>query len=123
LAEAILTLREEACLVDVGPCAPYPYPNAQNYDSSNTPCPTASATLTFTPATNPSTSTYEIPANSILCNGMSIFHDAVTGTKTLADLVVQMNNLLAAMGTWAVSASNITLTGTACSSVNLPWTI
>ena len=123
LAEAILTLREEACIVDVSTCAAYPYPNPQNYESANSPCPTASATLTFTPALQPSTNTYEIPANTVLCNGMNIFHDAITGTATLAALVAQLNTILAAMGTWAVSASNITLTGTACSSVNLPWTV
>ena len=32
LEEAIFTLREQACVVDITPCAAYPYPNPQNYD-------------------------------------------------------------------------------------------
>ena len=123
LAEAMLVLREEACIVDVPTCAPYPYPNPQNYDSANVPCATTPVVITDTPATNPATSTYEIAANSITCNGMTIFHDAITGTKTLADLVKQLNLLVGAMGTWAVSGGNITLTGTACATVALPWTV
>ena len=121
-AEAFLVLREQACIVDIPTCAAYPYPNPQNYESANAPCSTTSATLTFTPVLNEAGGTYEIPANTILCNGMNIFHDAITGTKTVAALVVQLNALVGAMGTWAVSAGNITLTGTACTSVNLPWT-
>ena len=123
LAEAIFTLREEACIVDVPTCAAYPYPNAQNYDSANAPCPAAPVTLTFLPVLSALTSTYEIPTNTVLCNGLNIFHDAITGTTTLAALVAQMNTLLSAMGTWAVSGSDITLKGTACTTVNLPWTV
>lgn len=122
-AEAFLALREPACIVDVPLCnVPYPYP--QSYGSANALCPTANTTLTFTPALDPDTASYEIPANSVLCNGLPIFHDAITGTKTLANLVTQMNNLLAAMGTWAVaSGTTITLTGAVCTNVNLPWTV
>ena len=123
LEEAIFTLREEACIVDVAPCAAAPYPYPQNYESGNEPCPTADETLTFTPVKNPTTNTYEIPANSLLCNGMQIFSDAITGSTTLAALVVQLNTLLSALGTWAVSGENITLVGTSCSTVSIPWTV
>jgi hypothetical protein len=121
-AEAFLVLREQACIVDIPTCAAYPYPNAQNYESANALCATTPTTLTFLPVLNKAGGTYEIAANSILCNSMVIFHDAITGTNTLAALVAQLNTLVSAMGTWAVSASNITLSGTACTSVALPWT-
>ena len=79
--------------------------------------------LTFLPVLNAATGTYEIPRDSVLCNGLNILNDPITGTSTLATLVAQMNTLLAAMGTWAVSGANITLTGAVCQSVNLPWTV
>ena len=120
-AEAMLVLREEACIVDIPTCAAYPYPNPQNYESANEPCATTSTTLTFTPVLNHAGGTYEILANTIMCNSMVIFHDAITGTATVADLVAQLNTLVSAMGVWAVSAGNITLTGTACTTVSLPW--
>jgi hypothetical protein len=122
-AEALFVLREQACLVDIPTCAAYPYPGAQNYESANALCVTTSATLTFTPNLDALSGTYEIPANSILCNNMNIFHDAITGTKTLAALVLQLTTLVGAMGTWQVSGSNITLTGSACTTANLPFTV
>ncbi len=122
-AEAFLALREPACIIDVPRCAPDPGYPMQSYGSSNTPCGTSTVTLTFTPALNVLTNTYEVPRDSILCNGLPIFHAPLTGTATLAALVTQMNANLAAMGTWAVSGSNITLTGTACTTVSIPWTV
>lgn len=122
LAEAFFSLREPACIVDVQPCADDPGYPAQSYDSSNAPCPSTSTTLTFLPVLNSTSGTYEIPRDSILCNGLNILNSPITGTKTLATLVAQMNSLLSAMGTWAVSGLNITLTGAVCTSVNLPWT-
>ena len=122
-AEAFFVLREQACIVDIPTCSTPPYPLAQNYDSSNALCTTASTTLTFVPSLNPLTNTYEIPADRILCNSMPIFHAAITGTNTLAALVAQLNTLVGAMGVWAVSGTNITLTGTACQTVALGFTI
>jgi hypothetical protein len=123
LAEAMFVLREEACIIDVPRCAADPGYPEQHYDSENDPCPTdETAVLTFLPVLNQAGGTYEIPANTILCNGMAIFHDAITGTSDLDALVAQMNALLSAMGTWANATPNITLTGAACTSVNLPWT-
>lgn len=122
-AEVFWALREPACIVDVPRCAADPGYPAQNYNSANTPCSTTSVTLTFTPALDAATNTYEILANTITCNGLPIFHSAITGTTTLAALVAQMNTLLAALGTWAVSGANITLTGTSCTTAALPWVI
>jgi hypothetical protein len=121
-AEAFLTLREPACIVDVPVCSSDPGYPAQSYSSANDTCATEDTTLTFTPVLNGDTGTYEIPLNSIRCNGMVIFHSAITGTSSLATLVAQMNSYLSAMGTWAVSGGDITLTGANCTTVNLPWT-
>lgn len=121
-AEAFLCLREPACIVDTPNCAADPGYPAQSYSSSNAICPTANTTLTFTPIKNAATGTYEILRDSILCNGLNILNAPITGTTTVATLVAQMNSLLSAMGVWAVSGTNITLTGAACQSVALPWT-
>lgn len=126
LAEVFIKLREPACIVDAPTCASdcYPSCNAQTYDSANATCPTVNVVLTFTPALDTSTSTYEVLANTITCNGLPIFHDAITGTTTLANLVAQLNTSLSALGTWAVaSGTTITLTGTACTTAAIPWVI
>lgn len=121
LAEAFISLREPACIVDIPNCADDPGYPEQNYDSANDECDTTDVVITTRPILNSGTSTYEVPANSILCNGMLIVHPALTGTTTLTLLVAQMNSHLSAMGTWAVSGSDITLTGPSCNSINIPW--
>jgi len=123
LAEVFFHLREPACIVDVPNCANDPGYPAQNYNSANALCPSSTVVLTFLPVLNAATGTYEVPRDSILCNGLNILNDPLTGTSTLTALVAQMNTVLAAMGTWAVSGSNITLTGAVCQSVNIPWTV
>ena len=124
LAEAIFTLREQACIIDVPTCAVYPYATAQNYSSANDGCATSNEVLVFTPNIDTATGTYEVALNSIQCNGMNIIHDAITGSTTLALLVVQMNAKLASMGTWAVaSGTTISLTGTVCSTASIPWLV
>ena len=128
LAEVFISLREPACIVDIPTCLSYPSPYPyQHYGSANEPCPDTSAgtgeTLTFTPVLQATTGTYEVAANAITCNGMLIVHDAVTGTASLADLAAQLNELLPAMGTWAVSSSDITLTATNCTTVAIPWSV
>lgn len=123
LAEVFVKLREPACIVDLPVCSADPGYPAQNYDSANDPCPTDDTVLTFTPVLDSVTNTYEVEANTIQCNGMTVIHDAITGTATLADLVSQMNTVLAALGTWAVSGSDITLTGAVCTTVAIPWTV
>ena len=123
LAEAFVCLREPACIVDLPPCAADPGYPAQNYSSSNAPCPASNVVLTWTPTLDAATGTYEILSNSITCNNLSIFNDAITGTSTLAALVAQLNSAAgtSVMGTWATSGTTITLTGAICQSVVLPW--
>jgi hypothetical protein len=123
LAEVFFHLREPACVVDVPNCASNPGYPAQSYSSANAPCPSSNTTLTFTPALSGS-GDYDIPQDSILCNGLNIFNPRISGVTTLATLVASLNTNLSAMGTWAVAtATTITLTGAVCTSVNIPWTI
>ena len=122
LEEGFFSLRGPACIVDITPCSEDPGYPEQHYESANAPCSTSDVVITTRPILNSGTGTYEVPANSVLCNGLLIVHPAITGTATLAALVVQLNTLLSAMGTWAVSGSDITLTGAACTSINVPWT-
>jgi len=123
LAEVFWSLRAPACIVDTPPCPPDPAYPVQNYSSANTPCATAAITLTFTPLINPNSNTYEVPLNTITCNGIQVVHDAITGTTTIAALVAQMNSTagVSGLGTWAASGSNITLSTTACSVVGIGW--
>jgi hypothetical protein len=119
--EVFLFLRAPPCIVASEPCGlSTAYPE-QNYDSSCDGCETETTTLTVLPIKD-SGGTYEIIANSIQCNGITIAHSAITGTSTLAALVVQLNLLVSTLGTWAVSGPNITLVGTACTSIAMPWT-
>jgi len=120
-AELFLTLRESACVVDLPPCAADPGYPAQDQDSANAVCATAEVTLTILPIKAPG-GTYEVVANTIQCNSIAIVHSAVTGTATLANLVIQLNDLVGALGTWAVSGLNITLVTTACTTVGIAWT-
>ena len=123
LAEAIFSLREPACIVDVPNCSALPYPYPQNYSSANDECPSTETVFTFLPQVRDETSTYEIAESSIKCNGMAIVHDEITGTSTLATLVAQLNSLVPSMGTWAVSGLNITLTSEVCSDVVMPFIV
>jgi len=125
LAEAFIHLREPACIVDLPTCASDPGYPAQSYSSSNALCPASNVTLTFLPVLDAATGTYEVGRDTILCNGLSIFNAPVTGTSTLANLVAQLNSIrgTSAMGTWAVSGLNITLTGAVCQSVAIPWIV
>lgn len=123
LAEVFLALREPAVIVDVPVTAADPGYPAQEYSSANDPCPTDDVVLDFTPILNETSGFYEVPANSILCNGLTVFHTAITGSATLADLVIQLNSVLSAMGTWAVDGTEITLTGSVCSNINIPWKV
>lgn len=123
LAEVFISLREPACIVDIPTCATDPGYPAQNYESANAVCSDEedAYTISQVPVINTGTSTYEVPANSILCNGMLIVHAAISGSASLADLVVEMNTKLSALGTWSTDATNLILTGSSCSSINIPW--
>ena len=115
--------REPSCLPLVSTCNSDPGYPAQSYSSDPGSCPTgAPYTLLFTPLKQASTGTYEIGANEVQCDGVAVEHGAVTGTSTLANLVAQLNtfNILASLGTWSVSGSQIQLVGT-CNIVEMPW--
>jgi hypothetical protein len=123
LAEVFISLRAPACITDIPVCpADSGYP-VQSYSSANAPCATMPIVITILPVLDATTGTYEIPAATVTCNGIQVVHGAITGTSTLAALVAQLNTVLAALGTWAVSSSNITLTTTACATVGMPWSI
>ena len=109
--------------------ANYPYPT-QTYSSDPSTCagPTTN-TLTFLPVAVANgyshlNGSYFIPANSIVCNGEQVQHgqigDATSLLTTLAKLVQALNAEASSLGVWAVSSSNITLTGT-CYDVEIPW--
>jgi len=119
-AELFLTLREPACIVGLPTCSDDPGYPTQSYDSANAPCPTSTVVLVDTPLLSAG-GTYEIVRDTIQCNGIQIVHSPITGTSTLATLVVQLNSLVGALGVWAVAGSTITLTTTACTNIGLPW--
>lgn len=121
LAEAFISIRGPACIVDIPVCADDPGYPVQNYSSANALCATSAVTIVQTPILNATTGTYEIPRDSVLCNGIQVVHDPVTGTSTVATLVAQLNVVLAGLGTWSVSGGNISLSTLACSTIGLPW--
>jgi hypothetical protein len=122
-AEVFWALREPACIIDVPRCAADPGYPVQTYSSANAPCSTTNMVLTFTPVLNPVDGFYDILRDTITCNGLVVFHPPITGQNTLAGLVNQLNTLVPAMGVWAVSGLNITLTGTACTTATLPFVV
>lgn len=119
-AESFLHLREPACIVDVPRCSADPGYPTQSYSSANDECPTEDVVITFLPVLGPD-GTYEVAANSIQCNGLAVVHSAITGSASVAALATELNSKLDALGTFAVSGGNITLTGTACSTIAIPW--
>ena len=123
LAEVFISLREPACVVDIPTCAADPGYPAQSYSSANTGCSTEDVVIVQVPIINSGTSTYEIAANTIQCNGMAVVHDAITESTTVILLVAELNSKLSAMGTWTATDTNttITLTGAVCTSINMPW--
>lgn len=125
LAEAFISIRSQACITDMPVCnLNLGYPE-QNYNSANAPCATVPIIILETPLLNATTGTYEIPAQTVTCNGIQVVHGPVTGTTNLTDLVAQLNTtyVLGALGTWAVNGSQIQLTTTACQSIGLPWQV
>jgi hypothetical protein len=122
LAEAFISLRGPACIVDIPVCPADPGYPSQNYESANAACATVAINIVQTPILDTATGTYEIPMNTVLCNGIQVVHDAVTGTATVAALVVQLNSVLGSLGTWTVSGgTNISLSTTSCTSIGMPW--
>lgn len=121
LGEAFISLHGPACIVDIPVCAADPGYPAQNYSSANAPCATTAITIVQTPILNSATGTYEIPRDSVLCNGIQVVHDPITGTTTVSALVAQLNVVLAGLGTWTVSGANISLSTTACATIGMPF--
>ena len=125
LAEAFISLREPACIVDIPTCATDPGYPEQDYTCSNAECVTTHVHITQTPIicdNGTATDTYEVAANSIRCNGMFVVHPAITGSTSVALLVDELNTKLSALGTWTVSGvTEIDLETTACSNINIPW--
>lgn len=124
--------REAMCVLEVSTCNADPGYPTQSYSSANVNCVDASpstnptptnVTLTFTPSLNVANADYEIEANSALCEGSPLQHQAITGATTLAALVVLLNQYLGIMGTWAVaSGTTISLTGT-CNTASIPFAV
>lgn len=115
--------REPSCLVNISTCNSDPGYPSQNYSSDPGACPTAGPyTLVITPLIDSTTSTYEVEANTVQCDGVAVEHARLTGATTLATLVAQMNqnNALAGLGVWSVNGGNIQVVGS-CSDVAIPW--
>lgn len=118
--EAILHLREPAVVSVVTTTASAPADAAQTYSSANDAC---ADVLYFTPALG-YTNTYEIAANSIMCNGVPIVHNASTGTTTLAGLATDLQSKVSILGAWTIDttdATRIKLTGSPCPKVEIPF--
>ncbi len=115
---AILTLRELACVVDVAPCSDDPGYVTQDYSSANDTCD--NPVLEFDLSAN--TAPYVIAADSITCNGVPIDHPANAGSVSLAALVIWLNTNVSILGTWAETATGVSLSGSSCNSVELTVT-
>lgn len=121
--------RDKPCITIIDTCNPDPgYPSQvyksdmcafDNGQSIQNCCPSV---LLFTPVLKDGVGTYEIAANTITCNGNVVTHAAITGTSTIANLVLQLIANVSALGTWAAyDATTIQLDGSTCATVNLPF--
>lgn len=124
--------REPSCILEINTCNTDPGYPTQTYTSAPPVCVDEhsgtspfpiNTVIPFTPTKNAATGFYFVEANSAICEGGPVQHDAVNGSTTLAALVVQLNNILEVMGTWAVlNATQITLTGP-CATASLPFAV
>jgi hypothetical protein len=122
--------REPSCVIEINTCNADPGYPAQVYSSAPPVCADEhtgtspipiNTVITFTPVKEALTGTYEVEANSAICEGGPVQHGAITGTTTLAALVNQLNFTLDIMGVWAVlNATQITLTGP-CATASMPF--
>lgn len=110
---AILSLREQECVVDDEPCTDaYPYVE-QDYSSANDPCPTGVMDIDIATA-----GPYLIAAGE--CNGVSFVATPVDGGDTQAQLVTYLNNNYAAYGTFSNPRDGvIRVSGTTCEDFDL----
>ena len=121
--ELIFHKAEPQCIIQIDTCNADPGYPAQNYESNTSAfCTNTSAPYTVTVAghLNATTGQYQVEANTIMCNGVPVEHEAISGQTTLAGLVTQLNHLVGVLGTWAVSGDSITITGS-CSTITVPW--
>jgi hypothetical protein len=118
--EGIFHKREPQCVYEINPCNADPGYPAQSYNSANVNCGVG-VTITLTPIPDLTTGTYEIRANTFACDNEPVPHSAVTGTTTLAALVVQLNAFLGNVGVWSVSGTSIVLANTNCLNIDPNW--
>lgn len=120
--DLIFHKREPSCVIEVDTCNPDPGYPTQDYSSADSPCTNVDApyTLLITPTLNSGSSTYEVEANTIECNGVAVEHGALTGAADLATLAAQLNALVGVLGTWTATDTQIQLVGS-CISVSIPW--
>ena len=117
--------REPSCVIEISNCNADPGYPTQSYNSAGPVCANEGAsgpintTVTFTPPVLTGGQTYVLEPNTFQCENGPVQHQGLSGSTTLAALVVQLGAVLGVAGTWAVSGSNITLTGT-CSTAQLP---
>ena len=118
--------REPACLPLLSTCNAETYPVEQDYDSDNTPCPEEERELpytsVFTPTVNSTSGDYKIAASSITCDGGPVQHPAISGTTSLAGLVVQLNASCSVVGTWTVNGFDIEVEST-CENVDVAFLV
>ena len=124
--------REPSCIIEINTCNTDPGYPTQTYSSAPPVCVDEhsgtspfpiNTVITFTPTKNVASGFYFVEANSAICEGGPVQHDAINGSTTLAALVIQLNNELNVMGTWAVlNATQITLTGP-CATASLPFAV
>ena len=122
--------REPSCVIEINTCNADPGYPVQSYGSANTTCVDEhsgtspvpiNTTILFTPVLNSVSGTYQVAQDSVLCEGGPVQSGPISGTTTLAALVVQLNQVLDGLGTFSVaSATQIQLIGP-CSSVSIPW--
>lgn len=109
--------REPACVIQLAPCAADPGYPVQYYSSACNPC---TFSLEFTPTLCGVGGTYKIAANTITCSAVPIVHAAINAA-TLALLASALNTNVSILGTWAATASTITLSGSPCGNVGITW--
>jgi hypothetical protein len=109
---AILTQRQQSCVVNVPTCSPQTAYVYQNYNSANDVCPLN--TLCFTPSGN---GPYTV--NGVTCNGSPVTIPA-SGLLTDIDAVVNwLNANVSSMGAWSLNLYDICLNDTTCTSATL----
>lgn len=118
--------REPSCVIEISACNADPGYPTQSYSSANGACIGETSTgpsnsvLNFPATLNAANGDYRIAASSFVCEGSSVSHGAISGSTTIAALVIQLNAVLGVAGTWTAGAASVNLTGT-CSSGSLPF--